>query len=249
MPIIHSPSPSAPTQPTGPAQWPRSPASCCAMNASASARGVPPTAGVGWRRCRSSSTPTGRARRPSIRVPRWATERKATTEGSARHRQLLAERRQGGGDLVDDVAVLLAVLGRPGQVALGVGVGPGGLAPRHRAGQGVARHPRPVAGDQELGAGAEERAVGDGHGEDGAVGLAGTQPAQDGRQRQRPVAGGPSTGRDSTTLRRVAPGLAHDGDGLGHHGGVARRGHGGRPASTTPGSLDAGPWASCRTAR
>ncbi len=83
MPIIHSPSPSAPTQPTGPAQWPRAPVSCRAMKASASARGVPPTAGVGWRRCRSSSTPTGRASRPSILVPRWATERKATTEGTA----------------------------------------------------------------------------------------------------------------------------------------------------------------------
>ena len=36
-----------------------SPASWAAMKARASARGVPPTAGVGWSRCKSSSTPVG----------------------------------------------------------------------------------------------------------------------------------------------------------------------------------------------
>ena len=53
------------------------------MTASASSRGVPPTAGVGCRRATSSSTGTGAARRPTIRVPRWATERNATSDGSA----------------------------------------------------------------------------------------------------------------------------------------------------------------------
>ena len=61
----------------------------------------------------------------------------------------------------------------------------------HGAGQGVARDPVAVAGDQELGAGAEEGALGYGHGEDGAVGLAGPQAAQDGRQGERSAERGP----------------------------------------------------------
>ena len=85
IPIIHSPSPDAPAQPTGPAQYPRSPASAWPMKARASGRGVPPTAGVGCRRSRSSRTPTPTPSWswPSMRVPRWATERKATREGAS----------------------------------------------------------------------------------------------------------------------------------------------------------------------
>ena len=47
MPIIHSPSPAPSTQPTGPAHGPRASPSAREMAARASARGVPPTAGVG----------------------------------------------------------------------------------------------------------------------------------------------------------------------------------------------------------
>ena len=83
IPIIHSPSPDAPAQPTGPAQYPRSPASAWPMRARASGRGVPPTAGVGWSCSSSSSTPTPSWSRPSMRVPRWATERKATRDGAS----------------------------------------------------------------------------------------------------------------------------------------------------------------------
>ena len=151
-----------------------------AMKASASARGVPPTAGVGWRRSSSvEHRRRGRARRPSIRVPRWATERKATREGSSGTARSAQNGAQRGGDVVDHVAVLLPALGRPGQVALGVGVGSCGLAPRRTVpARGWHGDARAVAGHQQLGAGAEEGAVGHRHGEDGAVGLAGAQPAQ-----------------------------------------------------------------------
>jgi hypothetical protein len=54
-----------------------------AMVARASSRGVPPTAGVGCTARPARGWSSAPARCPSIRVPRWATERKATSEGSA----------------------------------------------------------------------------------------------------------------------------------------------------------------------
>ena len=62
-------------------------------------------------------------------------------------------------------------------------VSPRGTVPA----RGWAGHPVAVTGDQQLGAGAEEGAVGHGHGEDGAVGLAGAQAAQHLGEVQRPV--------------------------------------------------------------
>ena len=173
-------------RPSSPGRPPRG----AAMKASASARGVPPTAGVGWRRSRSSSTPR---RRRAERCPRSGCRggppsgRRPAT-GSAGTDELVADGRERGGDRPRPRSgAPPGSWPRPGQAALGVGVGAGRVAPRHGAGQGMAGDTVAVAGHQELGAGAEEGAVGHRHGEDGAVGLAGAQPAQHGGQGERAV--------------------------------------------------------------
>ena len=58
-----SPSPSAPSQPMGPAYQPRSKPSCSSTSASATSRGSPPTAGVGCRSPASRQQPAGLGQR------------------------------------------------------------------------------------------------------------------------------------------------------------------------------------------
>ena len=226
MPIIHSPSPPAPTQPTGPAQWPRSPASLRRMNPSASARGVPPTAGVGCRRSRSSSTPTGMAE-PAL-DPRAEMGHRAEGDerGLVGHRQLVAVGRESGGDLVDHVAVLRTVLAGPGQVALGVGIGAGGVAPGARCpprgGMTPGRRGRPPGSS-----GLAPKKVPSGTGMEKMVQLG--SPARSRRSTAARCSGPSSctvTGRDRTTLRSVAPGSRMCATASATMCAVGRRGHG-----------------------
>ena len=143
-------------------------------------------------------------------------------------RQFVAERRAGRRRSPRPRSgARLAVLGRPGQAALRVGVGPGGVAPGHRAGQGMARDPCRRDGPPA------------------ARGWPRRRPRRGPAWRRwcswarRPAAGagrptrgsGPaSSDRDGPREHHLAQGgvrLAHHGDGTGHHGRVARDGHGG----------------------
>ena len=227
MPIIHSPSPAPSTHPTGPAHGPRASPSAREMAARASARGVPPTAGVGCRGPSSASTSGAPGTsRPSMRVPRWATELKATRDGASGTRSSSQYGSQHPRDVVDHVAVLLSVLGRAGERALGVRVGARRVAPANGAGQRMAGDAATVAGDQELGRGAEERAVGDRHGEHGARGLGRPQPAQHGRERERAVERHGHRTRQHHLAQRGARGL-HRRHGTSHLVAVGGRREGG----------------------
>ena len=81
---ISSPSPSAPSQPTGPAYQPRSKPSCSAMRSSATSRGSPPTAGVGWSSAASASSPASSRSVPVIGVTRCWTWRSGRIPGAPR---------------------------------------------------------------------------------------------------------------------------------------------------------------------
>ena len=78
---ISSPSPSAPSQPIGPAYQPRSKPSCSAMRSSATSRGAPPTAGVGWSWPPSDSRPASSRSVPVIGVTRCWTCRSGRIAG------------------------------------------------------------------------------------------------------------------------------------------------------------------------
>ena len=88
---IISPSPSAPSQPTGPAYQPRSNASCSAMSPSATSRGVPPTAGVGCSRPASASSPASSRVRAGDR--RLEVLEVAQRQDRPAHRRRAASRR------------------------------------------------------------------------------------------------------------------------------------------------------------
>ena len=96
VPVAVAVDPADRARPTGP----RGPVSSSAMSARATARGTPPTAGVGWRAASSSRTlGTGRPvveQRPSMRVPRWATVRSRRAAGSSGTHELGAARVEDG---------------------------------------------------------------------------------------------------------------------------------------------------------
>ena len=79
-----SPSPSAPSQPIGPAYQPRSKPSCSSISASATSRGSPPTAGVGCSRSASASRPGPSRTVPVISRHEVLDVRSVITPGSAR---------------------------------------------------------------------------------------------------------------------------------------------------------------------
>jgi len=195
------------------------------MKARASGRGVPPTAasdgvapgGPARRRARpgeSALDPGARDGPPSGRRPPRArpgpTTRRRTAPGRRRCRRRRSGARPG--------------LGRAGQAALGVGVGPGGVAPRHGAGQGWldtrVRGGPPAARGWRRRRNRRRRAC------EKMV-----QFGSPARRRRR------TADRESCPRRRTSTGprhhhfaqgrsgLGHDRDGLGHHGGVARGRH------------------------
>ena len=166
MPIIDSPLPSALTQPTG--HRDRAPGSRGRNGGQRLARGVPPTAG---RRMYRSTDEHADGPLPSLPrsgypggPPNGRRPARARPAPTARRRA-----GAGGSEVLDHVAVLRPVLGRAGQAALGVGVGRA-VSPRATVPARGWHDDRRRPGHEQLGGGAEEGAVGDGHGEDGAVG-------------------------------------------------------------------------------
>ena len=123
-----------------------------------------------------------------------------------------AQNGEGGGDVVDHVAVLGPVLGRAGQAALGVGVGAGRLAPGTVPASGwhVTRGPCRATRSSGL----APKKVPSGTGMEKMVQLG--SPARR-RRRTADRESGPrrwtSTGRDSTTLRSIGAGRAIGRDG------------------------------------
>ncbi len=186
-----APSPAASTQPTGPAHSPRPAGSSSAMQARASDRGRPPTAGVGWRSARSSRTegvrPPSAARSvPSIAVPRWATVRSRTSEGAAGTSRWV-QRGARASTIASTTSSCsrrsLAEESKPSRsAASGVPVAPGVAvgAQADRPGQGVAADGVPPPAHEQLGGGPEEPpATGvAGEGEDRARGLLGPEPPE-----------------------------------------------------------------------
>ena len=146
------------------------------------------------------------------------------------HGQLVAERRQRGGDRLHHVAVLGAALGRAGEIALGIGVGAGGVAPRHGPGQRVARHARPCRAIRSSGVAPKNVPSGMGMEkmvQSGSWARSRRRTADRGSgPLRRTVTGG--TGRPCAGWRPGAPMAA---TASAHHGAVARRGHGGSPVS------------------
>ena len=133
-----------------------------------------------------------------IRVPRWATARNATSDGSSGTVSSTQSGRSVAGDVVDDEAVLGMVLDGCGQPS-GIGVGAGGF-PRGIRRQRVTPDPAAVV-YQQLRGSAEEGAVGHGEQEDGARGR-----VCGGRRRTADTGRGPLspvvTLRESTTFSR-----------------------------------------------
>ncbi len=148
--------------------------------------------------------------------------------GLGRDVELVAEGAEQLRHGVDDVAVLGALLVRAGEPALRVGVGAGGGAPGDGARQRVAGDAPVVPGDQELGGGAEERAVRCRHGEDGARRLGRPQSSQHRREGQDAIEVDLERPRQHDLLQG-RPGLLHLLHGAGDLGAVAgaveRRGH------------------------
>ena len=194
---ISSPSPSAPSQPIGPAYQPRSKPSCSAMSASAMSRGSPPTAGVGWRRPASAEQPGLLAQRPGHRGHEVLDVAQRQDPGRVGDGQRLDDRGELGAQGVDDDGVLLAVLlareQRGGEPRVRLGVG----AARRRAGDRHGLERPPDRAREALRRRAEER---------GPLAREGEGRALRGGRGEVPKRGGRRRGRRAPRTPRDAPG-------------------------------------------
>ena len=105
-----SPSPSAPSQPIGPAYQPRSKPSCSSISARATSRGYPPTAGVGWSSPASAEQPAALRQRARDLGREVLDELAGVMTGLRATSSVVGDRREQRADRVDDDRVLLAVL-------------------------------------------------------------------------------------------------------------------------------------------